>query len=169
MRMERLWAPWRMEFIRSVKDEGCFLCDALAADPSEDRQNLVLHRGAKAFVIMNRYPYNNGHLLISPHRHEGDYAAMSADELAEVDRLSQDCVRIIRAEMRAEGFNIGYNLGKAAGAGVLGHLHLHVVPRWAGDTNFMPAIGDVHVVPQALLELYDLLKPHFDVRGGPDR
>jgi ATP adenylyltransferase len=159
--MKQLWAPWRMEFIRSDKDAGCFLCDALRAGTEHDRHNLLLCRAEKAFVIMNRYPYNNGHLLVAPLRHEGEYGAMGLDELAAMDGLAQSCIAIIRAAMKAEGFNLGYNLGVVAGAGLRDHLHLHVVPRWGGDTNFMPVLDDTHVVPQALTELYDTLKPAF--------
>ena len=151
-----------MAFIRSDKDAGCFLCDATSAETSADREHLVLYRGVRAFVIMNRYPYNNGHLLVAPVRHLGDYEQMTVEELAEIDFLSQQSVRIVRKLMRAEGFNLGYNLGTVAGAGIKDHLHLHIVPRWNADTNFMPIIADTHVVPQALLELHDSLRPDFD-------
>ena len=172
--MERLWAPWRMEFIRSDRDGVCFLCDAAGAEPSprrpdsvvdptgSDRELLVLARGAKSFVIMNRYPYNNGHLLVSPYRHEGDLGEFKEDELCEMMRFLQAADRIVRSEMRAEGVNIGLNLGRAAGAGVVGHLHFHVVPRWVGDTNFMPVIAGTDTSPQALDELWEELRPHFD-------
>jgi len=156
--MERLWAPWRMEFIAGDKPDGCFLCDAVAAGGGSDRENLVLERGAHAFVIMNRYPYNNGHILISPNRHGGEFCEMTPDESAEVMALARKWQRIIREVMNAEGFNVGMNLGQCAGAGVADHLHLHVVPRWTGDTNFMPVVADAHVVPQALAELYDALR-----------
>jgi ATP adenylyltransferase len=156
--MERLWAPWRMEFILQEKDGGCFLCDAVAAGPEADRELLVLERGTSAFVIMNRYPYNNGHLLVSPKRHGGEFGEMTAGESAEVMALAQKWQRIICESMSADGFNMGMNLGHCAGAGVADHLHLHIVPRWNGDTNFMPVLADAHVVPQALAELYDKLQ-----------
>jgi ATP adenylyltransferase len=164
--MESLWAPWRMEFIRGDRDGACFLCEAAAADPDRDRELLVLARGAKSFVIMNRYPYNNGHLLVSPYRHEGDLGAFEDDELREMMRFLQAADRIVRAEMRAEGVNIGLNLGRAAGAGVLGHLHFHIVPRWVGDTNFMPVIAGTDTFPQALDELWEELRPRFDEAAG---
>ena len=160
--MEPLWAPWRMEFIRAPKDGACFLCDAVGVEPAGDRACHLVCRGVRAFVIFNKYPYNNGHLLVAPNRHEGRFTEVTAEELAEIDALAQGSIRIIREEMRAEGFNVGYNLGAAAGAGVKDHVHLHVVPRWVGDTNFMPVIGDTHVIPQALDELYDRLRPRFE-------
>lgn len=164
--MERLWAPWRMEFIRETDREGCFLCEALSADPAGDRENLLLRRGGLAFVMMNRYPYNTGHLLIAPCRHEGSFSRVTPEELSEIMRLAQRALRVVERSMRAEGFNIGLNLGRSSGAGLLDHLHLHVVPRWGGDTNFMPVLADTHVMPQALLELYDELKAAFDAEGG---
>jgi len=166
-----------MEFIarmshdcRSTRDStdkaGCFLCEAVAAGPERDREGLVLHRGARAFVIMNRYPYNNGHLMIAPCRHEGRLGEMTPDELAEIMALAQVAERVVREEMKADGFNMGLNLGHCAGAGLAEHLHLHAVPRWAGDTNFMPALADTRVIPQSLTELYDLLRPRFDEALG---
>jgi len=164
--MERLWAPWRMEFINGEKPDGCFLCEAAAAGPDADRELLVLERGEHAFVMMNRYPYNNGHLLVAPKRHGGEFCEMTVEESAEVMALSQKWQRIISKVMDAEGFNLGMNLGRCAGAGVADHLHLHIVPRWSGDTNFMPVVADVHVVPQALLELHDKLRAHAE--GGAE-
>ena len=162
--MQRLWAPWRMEFIAGEKGDGCFLCEAGGADGESDRGLLVLERGAKAFVIMNRYPYNNGHLLVAPIRHGGEFCEMTTEESAEVMALAQRWQGVICEVMKAEGFNVGMNLGACAGAGVADHLHLHIVPRWTSDTNFMPVIADVHVVPQALRELYDKLHAHAE--GG---
>jgi len=162
--MEHLWAPWRMEFILQEKGGNCFLCDAVDAGAEADRELLVLERGTRAFVIMNRYPYNNGHLLVAPNRHGGEFGELTADESAEVMALAQRWQRIICEAMEAEGFNLGLNLGACAGAGVADHLHLHIVRRWGSDTNFMPVIADVHVVPQALLELYDRLHEHAE--GG---
>ncbi len=168
--MERLWAPWRMEFIRAPKSGECFICEAVAAGGSLDREKLVLHRGELACVILNKYPYNNGHLMIAPVRHECEFGKLTEGELSEIMRLAQAAERIIRKEMRPDAFNIGLNLGRAAGCGLEGHLHLHVVPRWTGDTNFMPVFADCHVIPQALEELWDVLRPHFEReaqgRGG---
>ena len=136
---------------------------------SKPGEALVLERGQRAFVIMNRYPYNNGHLLVAPNRHGGEFCEMTPEEMAEVMALAQRWQRIICEVMKAEGFNMGLNLGKCAGAGVADHLHLHIVPRWSGDTNFMPVVADAHVVPQALLELYDKLldKLQDKVQGKP--
>ncbi len=156
--MEHLWAPWRMEFIRKEKTDGCFLCEAAAAEPEGDRGNLVLHRCKLAFVIMNKFPYNNGHLLVAPFRHEGSFEKLIPDELAEIMALAQRWGRIIEKEMHAQGFNMGFNMGRAAGAGLVDHLHFHIVPRWVGDTNFMPVLAGAHVIPQALDELYDRLR-----------
>lgn len=164
--MERLWAPWRMEFIRADTGGVCFLCEAVAAESDRDRELLVLARGAKSFVIMNRYPYNNGHLLVAPYRHEGDFGAFEDDELGEMMRFLQLADRIVRSEMRADGVNIGLNLGRAAGAGVVDHLHFHIVPRWVGDTNFMPVIAETHTIPQALDELWGELRPCFEKAAG---
>ena len=162
--MERLWAPWRMDYIRADADGVCFLCEAARRDPSgdRDRESLVLARGAKSFVIMNRYPYNNGHLLVAPFRHEGEFGRIEDDELREMMRFLQAADGILRSEMRAEGVNVGLNLGRAAGAGLLDHLHFHIVPRWTGDTNFMPVVADTHTIPQALDELWEGLQPRFE-------
>ncbi len=163
--MKHLWAPWRMEFIRKVKTNGCFLCGAAGAEPARDRGNLVLQRGELALVIMNKFPYNNGHLMVAPFRHEGSFEKLSPDELAEIMALAQRWQRIIQEEMHAQGFNMGFNLGRAAGAGLVDHLHFHIVPRWAGDTNFMPVLAEVHVIPQALEELYDRLRAELDAEA----
>ena len=162
--MERLWAPWRMEFILRDKTDCCFLCEAVAADPSTDREHLLLERGRCTFVIMNRFPYNNGHLLVAPNRHGGDFRGMTPEETAEMMSLAQRWHAMLKETMNAEGFNMGLNLGKCAGAGVADHLHLHIVPRWSGDTNFMPVVAEAHVVPQALAELYDQLRARAE--GG---
>ncbi len=139
--MDRFWAPWRMELIEAPKTGGCFMCDAVAAPPDRDREHLVLRRGRLAFVIMNRFPYNNGHLLVATCRHEGCFEEITPDELAEIMSLAQAADGIMRRTMDAHGMNIGLNLGECAGAGVADHLHLHVVPRWRGDTYFMPVVA----------------------------
>ncbi|MBP7275356.1 MAG: HIT domain-containing protein [Kiritimatiellae bacterium] len=157
--MKNLWAPWRMDFIRSPKTDGCFMCDAIAG--SDDRDTLLLHRAPIGVVIMNRYPYTNGHLLVAPRRHVADLRSLTDDERLELMKLTDDSVRALGAVARPEGYNIGINLGRVAGAGLESHLHIHIVPRWNGDTNFMPVFGEVRVIPQALEELYDQLKPQF--------
>lgn len=157
--MNNIWAPWRIEYILSPKDGGCFLCDMFAL--AEDRAHRILFRGATCAVVMNRYPYTGGHLMIAPYRHVEGLDGMTADEKSEMLELADRSVRILKDKMSPQGFNLGINLGGAAGAGLKDHIHLHVVPRWIGDTNFMPVLGDTTVVPQALDELYDRLRPGF--------
>ena len=157
--MEKLWAPWRMEYILQEKPEGCIFCDK----PKEkrDRENLILHRGQECFVIMNYYPYNNGHLLVVPYRHTGDLAGLTALERVEMISLLGRCTEILTQAMHSQGFNIGMNLGRVAGAGVDDHLHFHIVPRWNGDTNFMPVAGNTKVLSQGLIESWETLRRYF--------
>lgn len=161
--MEHMWAPWRMEYILSPKPEGCIFCDKPQQD--SDRDNLILFRGDTCFVIMNYYPYNNGHLMIVPYRHLGNFEDLNAKEHAEMMALLGLSTSIIKKLTSPDGLNIGMNLGKVAGAGIDDHLHFHIVPRWNGDTNFMPVTGHTKVVAQTLYETYDLLKPHFEKSG----
>jgi ATP adenylyltransferase len=161
---EQIWAPWRLSYIVTTKDhqpEGCFLC-RYAADPRLDAENLVIGRGSRTLTVLNRYPYNNGHLLVAPLAHKANLEDLDDEELLESMRALQDMIRLIRKRMSAEGFNIGLNLGRIAGAGVPGHLHWHLVPRWSGDTNFMPVLADVNVVPQSLTALREWLTSHDD-------
>jgi ATP adenylyltransferase len=172
---ERLWAPWRLAYItgeaeqqqalpepvawRDDADHDCFLCRAAAKydDDQVDRQLLVAARGPHALVVLNRYPYNNGHLLIAPLRHVAELGGLSRDEhLACTDALVR-MTGVLGDRLRAEGFNIGLNLGRVAGAGVPGHLHWHLVPRWPGDNSFMPVVADTRIIPQSLEALWDLL------------
>lgn len=155
--MDRLWAPWRMEYIGKVDDGGeCILC----AKPQEqdDAKNHIIHRADLAFVILNAFPYSNGHLMVAPYRHTGDLLDLTDDELAAMMQEARLCTRILTAAMSPQGFNIGINIGRVAGAGIADHLHLHIVPRWSGDTNFMPVIGETRVLPQALAESYRVLR-----------
>jgi ATP adenylyltransferase len=157
-----LWAPWRMDYIRSLgdeqRDDGCFLC-RYWEHPDQDRANHIIWRTASTFVVMNRFPYTNGHLLIAHGAHQGDLTDLNDDELGELTRTLRDAVDILRKTLSPHGFNVGYNLGHCAGAGLPGHLHVHVVPRWRGDTNFMAVIGDSRVIPDALDSLCaDLVK-----------
>ena len=145
--MERLWAPWRLEYVQGPGGSGCIFCLGAA---SEDEARLVLHRGQHCFIIMNRFPYSNGHLMVAPLRHVADPGLLDAAEVAELHRLTTVSREILRKVGKAQGFNIGMNLGAVAGAGVADHLHQHIVPRWAGDTNFMPVFADVRVIPQHL-------------------
>jgi ATP adenylyltransferase len=157
--MDRLWAPWRIDYIKGPKDAGCIFCDALAQ--SDDRATLVLHRGRTCFVILNKYPYNNGHLMVAPVRHTADFGALTDAESLEAMRLLRACHGALTATMAPHGFNGGINLGRCAGAGVEDHLHFHLVPRWNGDTNFMPALGGTRVISEHILETYDALRPRF--------
>jgi ATP adenylyltransferase len=140
-----LWAPWRLEYVERADDgPACIFCT-----PDEE---LVLERGEHAFVILNRYPYTSGHLMVAPHRHVGEYGSLTDEEALEVHRLAAVALRALGTVFRPDGHNLGWNLGRAAGAGVVDHVHLHVVPRWSGDTNFMPVLADVRVLPEALVE-----------------
>ena len=144
---ERLWAPWRLEYIeRPNETDGCVFCNAFAG--SDD--DLVVHRGRLAFVLLNRFPYTAGHLMVAPARHVGDYTELEDDEALELHELTRGALRVLEQMYAPQGYNVGWNLGRAAGAGVLNHIHLHVVPRWAGDTNFMPVLADTRVIPEAL-------------------
>lgn len=156
--MERLWAPWRMSYISKLSEPGaCFLCEA-ASHPEKDDENYVVWRGKLVFCIINLYPYNNGHVLVSPYRHEGDLGEMTPEERLDLWDGMVRTQRLLKKVMSPQGFNIGINLGKTAGAGVAEHLHVHLVPRWEGDTNFMPVLADTKIVPQALADLYRQLK-----------
>jgi len=155
-----LWAPWRIDYILGPKADGCFLCEAAVGPPSEE--TLVVHRGESASVLLNRYPYAPGHLLVAPHRHVGDLLELDDAVHQECSGLVRRSVAVLTAAMAPDGFNVGINLGEAAGAGVPGHLHWHVVPRWRSDTNFMPVVGDVRVVPEHLRTTWRKLRTGFD-------
>jgi len=158
--MEYMWAPWRMEYILSEKPAGCIFCDK--PNQQSDRENLILHRSESCFVIMNYYPYNNGHVMIVPYKHVSNLEDLTANERNDMMSVLTISAQILKKTMTPEGLNIGMNLGKAAGAGIDDHLHFHIVPRWNGDTNFMPIFGNAKVLPQGLLESWDMLRPHFD-------
>ncbi len=153
--MDRLWAPWRIEYIRNP-NRGCFLCEALKQ--KDEKKVLIVEKNSKAFVIMNRYPYNNGHLLIAPTRHIGLIEELNEDEMIEMHRLISRAIKAMAITIHPEGFNIGINLGRVAGAGLVNHIHIHLVPRWQGDTNFMPISGETKVISEALLETYEKIK-----------
>jgi ATP adenylyltransferase len=154
-----LWAPWRIDYIRGEKESECFLCRIFAE--TDDRKNLLLHRGKTCAVLMNRYPYNSGHLMVAPYRHIAGLNDFTPEENIEMCSLTAHAVEALRKVMNPQGFNIGYNLGEAAGAGLKDHLHQHIVPRWTGDTNFMPVLGGPRVMPEALDATYDLLVKLF--------
>lgn len=151
--MEYLHAPWRIEYILNKKpQESGVSVFAAMAQSDEDEENLILDRGKTCFALLNRYPYNGGHLMVLPYRQVAEMEDLTDTELAEIMQLTRRCIRAIKNAMRPDGFNIGLNLGEIAGAGIVEHLHVHVVPRWKGDTNFMPVIGNTSVVPEALKE-----------------
>jgi ATP adenylyltransferase len=157
--MDRLWAPWRLSYVAAPKtpgvEEPCFICRGLAED--EDRRNLIVLRTPLSTALLNRFPYNNGHLLVSPRPHKGSLHDLERGELLETMETLRRLVDVLDGLMHPDGYNIGLNLGAAAGAGLPGHLHWHVVPRWHGDTNFMPVLSDTKVISQSLDALYDLL------------
>jgi len=160
--MDKLWAPWRMEYIRAKKDkeEGCVFC--IKSEEDTDRDNLVLFRGGSAFVLMNLYPYNNGHIMICPYEHVETTEFLSKACMTEIMALADQSMNIFRKSMKAQGFNFGANIGVAGGAGIADHIHFHIVPRWVGDTNFMPVIGQTKVMVDGLLDTYDILKTEFN-------
>jgi ATP adenylyltransferase len=146
--LKQLWAPWRLEYIQSADEqEGCVFCSAPSLD---DEAGLVVHRGEQAFVLLNRYPYASGHVMVAPYRHEGEYGGLQPEEALEIHELAATATAVLTKAMGPQGFNLGWNLGRIAGAGVVDHVHQHVVPRWAGDTNFMPVLADVKVMPETL-------------------
>ena len=155
--MDRLWAPWRLEYVRHEKGSACFLCRVL--EETADRANLLICRGKTCSIVLNRYPYNNGHLMVFPHRHIEDLGGMTADERLESMDLVARAIDALRETIHPDGFNVGVNLGKVAGAGLEEHVHMHVVPRWNGDTNFTTVCADLRVVPQSLEALWDELRP----------
>ena len=157
--MDHLWAPWRLSYVAAPKrpgvDEDCFICRGLGE--TDDRQNLIVLRTPRSVVVLNRFPYNNGHLLVAPRAHKGTLAELDEAELLEVMETLRRMVGLLDRLMHPDGYNIGLNLGVAAGAGLPGHLHWHIVPRWNGDTNFMPVLGDVKVIVQSLDAFYNHL------------
>jgi ATP adenylyltransferase len=157
--MEHIWAPWRIEYILMEKPEGCILCEKPKED--KDAQNYILYRGDKNFIILNSYPYNPGHLLVAPYRHIGNLEELTEEERNEHFELLSRSIRALKEAFNPGGFNIGANIGKVAGAGIDDHFHSHVVPRWQGDTNYVPVLADVRVLPQALAETYGLLEGKF--------
>ncbi len=143
-----LWAPWRLEYIEQADElEGCLFCLASSAN---DEEGLVVHRGERAFALLNKFPYASGHLLVAPYRHVGEFGEVEGEEALELHRLAQQAIAALAETYAPQGYNLGWNLGRIAGAGIVDHVHLHVVPRWAGDTNFMPVLADVKVIPEAL-------------------
>jgi ATP adenylyltransferase len=161
--LQRLWTPWRMAYIKGDDKpfEGCPFCVLPDRDPAQDRESFIVHRGAGVYVILNAYPYNPGHCMIVPYRHVPGIDDLTADELVELATLTQQTVRALKEATGPHAFNVGLNMGQLAGAGIAEHIHQHVVPRWGGDTNFMPVVGQTRVLPELLEETYDRLAPVF--------
>lgn len=161
MANHRIWAPWRLKYVETANtSDECIFCTK--PESGDDRQALIAHRGERCFVILNLFPYTNGHLMISPFEHIGRFQDIPPEITAEMNALAQRSMGILEDVYGPEGFNLGINQGRIAGAGVEGHIHLHVVPRWAGDNNYMPVIADTKVMPQSLEESYDAIKEGFD-------
>ena len=158
--MERLWAPWRLEYIQAPDSACCIFC--VDEQPGDDHSRLIVARGEHSYVIMNRYPYSNGHLMVSPYRHLSDPAELENHEILEIHHLMIRSQRALRDVCAAQGYNVGWNIGKAAGAGIADHIHMHIVPRWAGDSNFMPILADTRVIPQHIEGTYALLAKAFE-------
>jgi ATP adenylyltransferase len=160
---ERIWAPWRLEYVKDAsKDSGeeCIFCAKASED--DDEANLIVHRGERCFVILNLYPYTNGHLMVSPYEHVAALPDLGPETVAEMMGLTQQAMRLLGERYSPHGYNVGLNQGRIAGAGVEHHIHMHVVPRWGGDTNFMPVLADTRVMPQTLEQSYEALRGGFD-------
>jgi ATP adenylyltransferase len=158
---ERLWAPWRLDYIREPGPEECIFCRAASSEGDDERASHVVARGERCFALLNAYPYTSGHLMVTPYDHVPSIEDLDADTVAELMALAQRSLAALRRNYGSEGFNLGINQGKVAGAGLEDHVHLHVVPRWGGDTNFMPVVGDVRVLPQSLDDAWTELRQRF--------
>jgi ATP adenylyltransferase len=171
---QRLWSPWRMTYINASsqgageRPDGCVFCVLPAQGSDRDQENHILGRGRHSFVILNAFPYNPGHVMVAPFRHVGEYGELTPQELAEMMTLAGTAIRALQEASAAQGFNLGMNLGQVAGAGIADHLHLHLVPRWGGDTNFMPIVGQTKVLPELLDETYEKLRPYFTAQDAPN-
>lgn len=162
--MDRLWAPWRMEYIeQSDKKPGCIFC--VLPEENDDDKNLILYRGEYCFIMLNSFPYNPGHLMVSPYMHTADMYDLDDLTLLEINHLVRYCTKLLKATSNPDGFNLGVNLGRTAGAGIADHIHWHIVPRWNGDTNFMPVIAETRVLPQSLQASYKKLKQKMEEIG----
>jgi ATP adenylyltransferase len=159
----RIWAPWRLEYVKDAakdNEDECIFCAKPAAD--DDEANLIVHRGQRCFVILNLFPYTNGHLMVAPYEHVGALQDLDAETVAELMSLGQSAMRRLEQVYSPQGYNVGFNQGRIAGAGFENHIHMHVVPRWGGDTNFMPVLADTRVMPQTLQQSYEALRGGFD-------
>jgi ATP adenylyltransferase len=159
--METLWAPWRLEFITGEKPQGCIFCLFPAAD--RDREHLILGRSARSFVILNKFPYNNGHLMVVPRAHVSSLETLDDESFLDLQRTLRISIEVLKDFCHPEGLNVGMNLGRSAGAGIADHLHWHVVPRWVGDVNFMPVLAETRVIPEHLDRTWERLRPAFDL------
>jgi ATP adenylyltransferase len=158
--MERIWAPWRIEYVTADETPGCIFCNKPTED--RDKENMILFRGKLSFIMLNAFPYNNGHLMVAPYRHVGEFSEVNDEEMLDIMRLTRVGKDVLAKAFCPDGFNIGINLGRVAGAGIADHIHVHIVPRWNGDTNFMPVLADIKVMPQALERAYEVLKEAID-------
>jgi len=162
--LKKIWAPWRIEYIKqTLADDECFICEVINDDPINDKKNLILHRGKNAIILLNLYPYIAGHLMIAPLEHTADLKDLPLETGSEMWELTTKTVELLKAAIRPEGFNIGLNLGKVSGAGLKTHLHIHIVPRWSGDTNFMPILSNTRVISQELSETYSELEKFKEI------
>lgn len=157
--MDQLWAPWRLEYIQGPEEGACIFC--VNDESITDSDRFILVRRKFCYVMMNRYPYSNGHLMVSPYRHLGDMAALDEDEVLDIHELLIDSQAVLLTVCGAQGFNVGWNLGRTAGAGIADHIHMHIVPRWTGDSNFMPILAETRVIPQHIEKTYALLAKAF--------
>ncbi len=162
--MKHLWSPWRLEYLTAPETNGCIFCHAAESD--DDREALVLLRGGRSFLILNRYPYNNGHFMVVPYAHVPSLEDLDTATLTEMMLQLNRGLAALRVTMCPDGFNVGANLGQVAGAGIEDHVHIHAVPRWVGDTNFMPVVGEMRVVPQTWMQTYDTLKAGLEIQDG---
>jgi ATP adenylyltransferase len=161
---ERIWAPWRLEYVKDASkddEQGCIFCAFPGEDAANDEANLIVHRGERCFVILNKFPYTNGHLMVAPYEHVATLPEVEPETIAELMSLAQEAMRILERTYSPHGYNVGFNQGRVAGAGVEHHIHIHVVPRWGGDTNFMPVLADTRVMPQTLEQSYEALAGSF--------
>ena len=164
--MKRMWSPWRMQYIRGDRPQGCVFCERQHQE--DDEKDLVLFRGEHCYVMMNRYPYNNGHLMVIPYQHVDNPVKLSNAALTELMTEVNLCIEVLQVAMSPDGYNVGMNLGAAAGAGIKDHLHMHVVPRWTGDTNFMSVFGETRIIVEALEQSYQALRPLFEACHDSD-
>jgi ATP adenylyltransferase len=162
--VDRLWSPWRLEYVTRSDDDGCIFCEAPRRSAEQD--SLVVFEGSRSYILLNLYPYNNGHLMVVPYRHVATLGGLTGDEVVEIGLLTQRAETALTEVYQPHGLNVGINLGKAAGAGIVEHLHVHVVPRWRGDTNFMTVVGDMRVLPENLSATAARLRPFFERLAG---